>query len=460
MYNYKLTCYKFLLVFLVLYFLIGSLAQAAWKFNWEAGVFLEHSDNIGRADTDEDDGTVLEPRVAILAIHEGPRLDAEIGVANEYRDHSSGVIGSNNNFNLDGVVDWKIMPNLLVWTFEDHFGSEFPVDIRDSPDEENRQDVNTFLTGPTFTPRIFSRTNLLLEGRYINTEAEETDIDNDRLQGKIGIQRDLTPNSSISINYLYEDTDFDEDTLDPTIGNIDFDRDNYFLEYNLARRSLDIRAVVGYSEIERDEGANRKSEGGGNNLLSISYVINSTSSLSLTAYDQFTDTTSDSSTNGEAGLGGGFGGIGSGGSTGVAGGIDVGDIAMDVTGDTVDTEGFVIDYSKRFSRIESSFSYFQSDDDHDLVNINDRETNGGTISFELPLNGTTTIGLASEYRETEFDVDSREDEDFLIMLSGEYHARRNLVFESTLEYQEKDSDAVGEDFDELVARIGFVYTNF
>lgn len=195
-------------------------------------------------------------------------------------------------------------------------------------------------------------------------------------------------------------------------------------------------------------------------MLSISYVINSTSSLSLTAYDQFTDTTSDSSTNGEAGLGGGFGGIGSGGSTGVAGGIDVGDIAMDVTGDTVDTEGFVIDYSKRFSRIESSFSYFQSDDDHDLVNINDRETNGGTISFELPLNGTTTIGLASEYRETEFDVDSREDEDFLIMLSGEYHARRNLVFESTLEYQEKDSDAVGEDFDELVARIGFVYTNF
>lgn len=437
--------------------LFGLNTAQAWVFYWEAGSFLEYSDNIARTSSNEDEGVVLEPRGAIIATHEGSRLSAEIAAYNEYRSHSDGVIGSSNNFDLDGVLDWRILPGLLEWTLEDHFNSEFPIDVRDSPNERNTQDVNVLATGPTFTPRIFNLTNMIFEGRYIRTDAEESDIDSDRLQGRAGIERQLNPSSSISLIYQYEDTDFDENTIDPLVGNIDFDRDDYYIEYLLEKPSLNITAQLGYTEIERDEGPNRSSDGN-NSELTVEYILNSTSSLELNAYDQFTDTT-ENSLNGNGGLGG-FGSSGGGGSTGVPVGTTIGDLQTDVTGDTVDSEGFLIGFNKRFSRLETMLQYFQRDDDHDLVNINDRDSNGGVIEFTLPVTGTTYLGLLGEYRTTDYDIGGREDDDTLVELTGEYLARRNLSFESSVEYRDRDSTIAGEDFDEFLVRVGFTYSNF
>jgi len=439
--------------------LVLSSTHAAWRINWELGVDVEYSDNIRRAESNEDDAVFLQPRGLINAVHEGPKLDAEIGAANEYRSRLSGDQGSNNNFDLDGFLNWKIVPGLLEWSFEDHFNSEFPIDIRSDPNESNKQDINSFATGPTFTPRIFNRTNLIFQARYFRTDAEDTEIDNDRIQARAGIERQLTSNSSISINYLYEDTDFDEDTLDPLIGNVDFDRDNYFIEYKLAREALNITAQLGYTEIERDEGPNRESEGG-NNLLSLDYILNSTSSVYLTAYDEFTDTTSNSAFSGDSELGGGFGGVGGGGLSGIITDTPLGDIVFDVTGDTVESEGFVVGYNKNFSGLDFGIQYFQREDDHDLVNINDRDTNGGVIEFSLPANSTTLFALLGEYRTTDFDLGDREDDDLLVELSAEYYARKNLSFGSSIEYRDRDSTIDGEDFDEFQVRIGLTYTNF
>jgi len=456
---YKQVRIQFTLIGVFLLSSISVSAHGAWRINWEVGAFVEFSDNIRRAESNEDDAIFLEPRGAILAVHEGPNFDAEIGAANEYRSRLSGDQGSNNNFDLDGMLNWKIVPGLFEWSFEDHFNSEFPIDIRSEPNEGNNQDLNSFATGPTFTPRIFNRTNLIFQARYFRTDAEDTEIDNDRIQGRVGIERQLTTNSSLSLNYLYEDTDFDEDTLDPLVGNIDFDRDNYFLQYNLARESLTISLQAGYTEIERDDGPDRESDGG-NNSLSVDYVLNSTSSIGINAYDEFTDTTDNAGFSGQSDLGGGFGNVGGGGASGIIRDTPIGDIVVDVTGDTVESEGFVVYYNKRFSRLESSFQYFQRDDDHDLVDINDRDTNGGVIEFVLPVSGSTRLGLLGEYRTTDFDFGDREDDDLLVELTAEHFARKNLSFGSSLEYRDRDSTIAGQDFDELQFRIGVTYTNF
>lgn len=439
--------------------MVASSAHGAWRIEWGVGVDVEYSDNIRRSDGNEDDAVFLQPRGTITAVHEGPNFDVEVGAANEYRSRLSGDQGSSNNFDLDGVANWKIVPGLFEWSFEDHFNSEFPIDIRSTPNESNNQDINSFSTGPSFTPRIFNRTNLILEARYFRTDAEESDIDNNRIQAKAGIERQLSPNSSLSLNYLYEDTDFDESDIDLLVANIDFDRDNYFLEYNLARESLTVAAQLGYTDIERDEGPNQSSSGG-NSFINLDYVLNSTSSINLTAYDEFTDTTSDASRNGGSELGGGFGGVGGGGSSGIISNTPIGDIVFDVSGDTVESEGFFVSFDKRFSALETSFQYFQRDDDHDLVNINDRDSNGGIVSFNLPIGGATAIGLIGEYRTTDFDLGDREDDDLLVELTGERFVRKNLSLNSSIEYRDRDSTIEGEDFDEFQVRLGITYTNF
>lgn len=448
-----------LLTTTVLFLVITNSANAAWRVNWELGAFAEYSDNIRRANINKEDSTVLEPRGQINAVHEGPNFDAELAAANGYRVPLDSGTGTSNNFDLDGLLNWKIKPGLFEWSFEDHFSSEFPIDIRTQPDQSNKQDVNSFATGPLFTPRIFNKTNLIFEGRYIRTDAEKTDIDNNRLQGRVGVQRDLTPHSNVSINYLRENTDFSNNNVDPLVGNIDFNRDNYYIEYQLERQSLNIIARAGYTKIERDDGPNKTSDGG-NNLLSLNYLLNSTSSVDLTLYDEFTDTTSDSSAAGEFGFGGGFGGIGGSGSTGIVTNTPIGDVVTDVSGDTVDSQGLFAGYNKQFSRLDTAFKYFYRKDDHDLVDINDRKTTGGIIDFTLPVTSTTVFGLTSEYRITDFDIGDREDDDFLIELTGEYFARRNLSFISAIEYRDRDSTIDSADFDEFLVRIGITYTNF
>ena len=443
-----------------------GMAKANWLVNWEVALFAEYTDNLGRSDTGEDSDVTLEPSASINATRQGAHLDAEIGARNEYRGRSNGVIGSSNNFDLDAVINWKIAPGLFEWRFEDHFNSEFPIDIRDNPNEQNTQDINSFSTGPTFTPQILNNTSLILDGRFIRTDAEESDIDNDRLQGLVGIERQLTPSSSISLNYSYEDTDFDDDevNLNPLLqqGNIDFDRENYFLAYNLLRPSLDISAQLGYSEVNRDDGPNRNSDGA-NNSLTVAYTINSTSSVSLSGYDTITDTTTEAAGSGLGGIpglaGGGFGGFGGSGVTGFEG-SSIGDVDTDFTGDTVESTGFSFNYTKSFAQLGTSFSLYQNDADHDIVDRNDRETQGLNISLTMPVGSTSELGLSSAYRETDFDLDGREDEDFLLGLRGTYFARQNLRFESTAEYQDRQSNLSNADFDSIELRVGVTYTNF
>ena len=153
---FKLTSFAFIALMLILLAFSG-VSNAQWRINWGVGAYLEHSDNIRRSDDDNDDAITLSPRASIFAVHEGPRLDAEIGAANEYRSNLSGDQGSNNNFDIDANVTWKIVPGLLEWSFEDHFNSEFPIDIRSEPNESNKQDINsvsyTHLTLPT-TPYV------------------------------------------------------------------------------------------------------------------------------------------------------------------------------------------------------------------------------------------------------------------------------------------------------------------
>jgi hypothetical protein len=446
---------------IILFGFIASPVGAAWQTQWSLGADVEYSDNINRADSDgdDDDATFLIPRGSINAIHEGPNFDAQIGLLNQYRSRLSGDQGSNNNFDIDGLLNWKIAPGLFEWSVEDRFNSEFPIDIRAQPNESNSQDINTFSTGPSFTPRIFNRTNLIFEARYSRTDAEESDIDNDRLQAVVGIERQLTPNSSLSLNYLYEDTDFDENNIDLLVGNIDFDRETYFLEYALARQSLNIVAQVGYTDITRDEGPNQNS-GGDNSSINLDYILNSTSSLNVTAYKEFTDTTNDLISGSEIGLGQGFGGIGGGGNSGVVSNTPIGDILFDVTGDTVESEGFFVGFNKRFSALETSFQYFQREDVHDLIEINDRDTNGGVVEFNLPVGGSTAFGLIGEYRTTDFDLGDREDDDLLILLRGDRFVRQNLSLNSTLEYRDRDSTIPGQDFDEFRVRLGITYTSF
>ena len=95
-----------------------------------------------------------------------------------------------------------------------------------------------------------------------------------------------------------------------------------------------------------------------------------------------------------------------------------------------------------------------------MVDINDRDTNGGVIEFTLPLSGSTRLGLLGEYRTTDFDFGDREDDDLLVELSAEHFARKNLSFGSSLEYRDRDSTIAGQDFDEFQFRFGVTYTNF
>ncbi len=455
--------FKCVVLVLAVFLFTPMIAQANWRVDWEAGLFVEYTDNVRRTDSNEDSDVVIEPRGSINATHLGPKFDAEISAESEYRGYSDGTIGNRNDFDLDAILDWKISPELFTWTFEDHFSTEFPIDIRDAPNQQNQQNVNTFVTGPTFTPEIFSNTRLNFEGRYLNTQSESSNIDNDRLQGTVGIIRDINTSSSISLNYSTESVNFDDDNEDPlTEGNVDFDRHNYYVQYDHTRSSLGVSAQVGFTKINRDSGPNKTSDGA-NNSIDINYTINSTSSLGLNAYDGFSDTSTDSLDGGSFGLGSGFNSVGGtvgGGFQSIGGDDRFGDVDLSVTGDTVDNRGFSLRYNKQFSKLGSSFEIFTREEEYDLVEINDRDIDGAIVEFSLPYSDRVVFGLSGEFRETDFTLDNRNDEDLLIQFEATNYITRNWRLESSIDYRDRDSDVEGSDFDAFEIRAGIVYQNF
>lgn len=202
-----------------------------------------HTDNVRRVSVDEESQTVGELGLRLGIARETGRLNADVSANLAYRNYFDDAYGRNLAGGADATVTYWFAPERFSWVLQDNFGQAL-IDSRNVDTPDNQQNANFLSTGPDFRFPIGDRTSVLVSGRWSDASYEETDADNQRLSGTLGLERRLSERSALSVNATAERVEYDNAVL-----NSNYDRQSGYLAFNTegARTRLGLQA--GYTAL-------------------------------------------------------------------------------------------------------------------------------------------------------------------------------------------------------------------
>jgi hypothetical protein len=202
------------------------------------------SDNIGRVPVAEDEGTLGLAGVDLAYRQRSARIEADIEANAVYEHYFDDTFDDDVLGGIDGTVRAEIVPERFSWFVQDNFG-QITSDPFSADRPDNREDINYFTTGPDLTFRLGSAMSVLLSGRYSNTAYETSELDGERLGGTLALSRQLSGNSSFSLNATTEQVEFDNTTV-----NTDYDRHQGFLRFDARGSRTTLTIDAGYTSLD------------------------------------------------------------------------------------------------------------------------------------------------------------------------------------------------------------------
>lgn len=215
-----------------------------FRIDLELGV--EYSDNRGRSNPPGPDDTLLIPRIFLDVGRSGARWAVVAEGFAEHRHSLDNEFEDEWRARLAARLDWKIRPESLDWTLV-NVASVEPISLvlADAPD--NLQQVNVFATGPNWTIRPGAAWSALIDARFIDSYAEETDAFNsERWTASGRLLRRLAPNRRVSLGLEYGDVRFGN----PDFSGVDFERFDAVVRLQSDQARTEVDVAAGYTRIE------------------------------------------------------------------------------------------------------------------------------------------------------------------------------------------------------------------
>lgn len=230
------------------YLAVASLMPAvghAVELEYDVGVAVMHSDNIGFSETDETSDTVVSPQLSFNAQQNGTALQFLVQGDVRYPHYMDNTFDDEIQGSLFGSLDWIILPERISFQATDSLSRQ-SVNALNSFVPSNQQQVNVFTAGPTFTARFNPTTRGQLDLLYTNTYAEESsEFQGDRYSAEGRIERRLNSTDVLSVNAGTLRSRYDS-----TGAFYDYDRYDAYLGYTSSLARFDIELEAGYSRVE------------------------------------------------------------------------------------------------------------------------------------------------------------------------------------------------------------------
>lgn len=224
---------------------VSQPADARWRADWELAYYLLFTDNIERVPFDEQDEFVHIPRATLFLTEDTGRLTGQVDLSVERRFYQDDTFDDEDRNAMDLDLLWRVLDQRLHWVFENDL-REQPISVRVNDRPDNFQQVNVFSTGPDFLFRLGRNFDGFARARFTDTYAEETErFNSERGRVAAGLQRGITPNTTLTLTGAYSDVDFDEgpETLDY------ISRSYYATIENLRRRDT-LVVDIGWAEAD------------------------------------------------------------------------------------------------------------------------------------------------------------------------------------------------------------------
>ncbi|MBS0215725.1 MAG: hypothetical protein JSR63_10525 [Proteobacteria bacterium] len=228
---------------------IGSAPVAAQtvqnSIDYQLGVSLLHSDNIGLVPENEQDDWVIAPTLTFDVRRNSSKFRLAARGTAQYLDYTQGTFQNGARGALAAQANWVISPGRFEFMAADHL-TRRPVDSLVSYNPANVQQINVFVAGPTWVARLSPTTRMRFDLRMSNSLAEKThEIDGQQYLLSGSIDHDISPNRSISAAVSTERVNFAERSK----AN-DYRRESAFVRYDTRMRTIQLQADLGWSRAD------------------------------------------------------------------------------------------------------------------------------------------------------------------------------------------------------------------
>lgn len=219
-------------------------AAALAEVQVAAEVGVGRTDNLGRTVTDQRSETIGSLGLQFRVAEQRRRLNADVQGDLSWLDYADSDYSDEMIGNAAARVSLQLVPGRLQWVAEDRFGQERR-DLFSVPSPGNRENVNSFVTGPDLRLGLGASTELLLGARYALVDYEHSAADMRRLSASLGVARELSSSARLSGNVSGEKIEARRDNP-----GADFDRSAAYLRYALTGRRTTIAVDAGANRVE------------------------------------------------------------------------------------------------------------------------------------------------------------------------------------------------------------------
>jgi hypothetical protein len=174
----------------------------------------------------------------------GKRLDADLKGDFSYIDFLQNAFDKQLLGRFDGLVGWAVLPERFRWVVEDHYGQS-QLDPFAAVTPTNLEDINVVSTGPDVVLHPGDSWFTRLGARYSYASYETSPFDNRRLTGDLGVGRDLSHRSSVSLNADWQKVNFNNTTV-----NSDDNRRRFYGRYSIVGARTGLTFDVGVSQTQ------------------------------------------------------------------------------------------------------------------------------------------------------------------------------------------------------------------
>ena len=221
---------------------LANTASAA-EITGVAKVGIGQSDNLQRTLEDPIDVGIAFTGVEFGYVELSRKLVANILVNADYLVYDDSRFDSELVGGIVSFLDYYFIEERFWWGLEYNFGQQV-FDPLTPIRPGNREDVSFLTTGPAISLPFGDRNALDVELNYSTINYEIRPNDNHRINGELGVSRDIGEGRTIALIGVEEQVTYDDEVANP-----DFDRRELFFRWStLSARNI-ITFDVGYSEL-------------------------------------------------------------------------------------------------------------------------------------------------------------------------------------------------------------------
>ena len=276
--NWQKYNYRYLIFFLVLY--SNSAISFAAKVNYNVDLSLTHYDNINQELNPPSDEWVEEITGRVMVRENSSKLVSNVNA-------SLSALHYQNQQQEDAITGelyadalWIVKPKHFEWYALDVF-TQTVINPLQSNTQSNRQDTNTFSTGPNYYIRINKLNNLNLEARAGRVTYSDTNEDNNRASTAVRWVYQANSAMTDSLNWEVEKLDFDDASIN------DYYRHHLYGRVDYIKGRNTFAAEAGVTRIDYK---NQDDQQGQRYLVSLENQRTRNSSILLRYSHRITDT--------------------------------------------------------------------------------------------------------------------------------------------------------------------------